>query len=346
MAFDWVPFLRQHHIEYVEEGPSVVRGNIAIHCPLCGASDGSHHMGLLVEGPGRGAWGCWRNGSHRGKSPQKLIQALIGCSYSEASRIAGVKAAVELGDDASLGDEMKKLLGGVDSVDTTIEPIAFPKEFREVHYSGYGRKFIDYLVMKRDYPHDDALNLCARYDLRFVTHGPFAYRLVLPVDMPDVGLVGWTGRSIIKDEKLRYKSLSDKPETAEREGLPCAPVNIKDCVWNWSKLAKNRKHETLVVVEGPLDALRVDYYGRQFGIRSTCLFSKSLSQAQEEILGDLSKRFVHKVVLVDADAQTDAFGLFTRLERFGFSYKLLEDGDPAEMSEGQIKRLRTGATKV
>ena len=95
-----------------------------------------------------------------------------------------------------------------------------------------------------------------------------------------------------------------------------------------------------MVVEGPLDALRVDYFGREYGMRATCLFSKSLSAAQVDWLGTLTDRFRHKVVLVDKDAQTDAFGLYTQLERFGFQYQLLEDaGDPAEMTPQQIKRL-------
>lgn len=337
MTFNWVAFVRQYHIDFVESGPSVVRGHIAVRCPFCGSGDQSHHMGLCVEGDKRGFWGCWRNSSHRGKSPVKLIQALTGVSYAEACRIAGKPAAPELGSDATMGAEMAALLG--DKKEDEQKPsLTFPKQFRPVENVGYGRMFIKYLRDERDYTTPEAEHLCKRYDLRFCTTGPFAYRLVMPVNMPDMGLVGWTGRSIDKDEKLRYKSLSEKAETAEREGLPQAPVNIKDCLFNCEKLARVRA-DVLVAVEGPMDALRLDYFGRDVGVRSTCLFSKSLSQSQEEFLGVLADRYTHKLVLVDADAQTDAFGLYTKLERFGFKYRLLSTGDPAEMTAKQIRRL-------
>lgn len=338
MAFNWVSFLRQYHIEYVEEGPSVVRGNIAVRCPFCGSSDPSQHMGIAVEGDRRGNWGCWRNASHRGKSPVKLIQALIGCGFAEAQRIAGIQAPAEFGSDESMVGALKSLMG-VDQEDKEIEAIEYPKTFRVVSEKGYGRLFFDYLVFQRGYQRDEVAELVERYDLRFCTTGPFAYRLVLPVNMPGVGLVGWTGRSIIKDEDLRYKSLSEKPETAEKEGMPIAPMNIKDCLFNCERLIKNKKADTLVVVEGPLDALRVDYHGRAFGVRATCLFSKSISQAQEDWLGALARSFRHRLVLLDDDASTDAFSLYARLERYGFNYKTLDHGDPAEMTPKQIRLL-------
>lgn len=316
----------------------MVRGNVAIRCPWCGSADPSHHMGIAVEGDRRGNWGCWRNSAHRGKSPVKLIQALIGCSFNEAKRIAGVKAASEFGSDSDVLGDLQTMLGdGPEQKE--IEPIKWPKEFKRLETpNAYTKQFIHYLVTKRGYETDEAWDLCRVYSLRYAVHGAFAYRLIIPLRMPQ-GLVGWTGRTISDDENLRYKSLSEKPETAERERMPCAPMNIKDCVWNYRNLLKDTFSEMLVVVEGPLDALRVDYFGRPFGIRSTCLFSKSVTAAQEDLLASLARMFKKKVLLLDDDASTDAFGIYTQLERHGFTYRTLADGDPAELSPRQVKAL-------
>jgi len=350
MTFEWVKFLRQHHIPYVEEGPSIVRGNVAIHCPFCGGADPSQHMGLLVDGPKRGRWGCWRNSAHRGNKPHNLIMALLGCSYSQAATLVGDKGPTDMGDDKDVSAHLKQLFAEPEEGSSVIEPLDWPANIRRLDRpSAYADQFIRYLTAKRGYTKDEAWVLARVYSLRYAVRGPFAYRLIIPVRMKE-GLVGWTGRTILTEEKLRYMSLTDKAQKAKELGLVAAPMNIKSTLWNYRNLLKNTQlefpHEVLVVVEGPLDALRVDYFGRPYGVRATCLFSKSLSVAQEALLGTLADRFTHKLILVDADAQTDAFPLWTRLERYGFQYHLLAEGDPAEMSADQIKGLRRVAARV
>jgi hypothetical protein len=341
MSFDWPRFLNSHHIEYVERGPNVAKGNINVRCPWCSDGDPSHHLGISLNGVG---YGCWRNSTHRGKAPQRLVQALLKCSMAEASRIVGRPPAAVFGADESLGEDLAALLGNPAREPHELPPLDFPEEIRPITHKGFGVSFLRYLET-RHYTPAEAQDLCHEYALRFAVSGPFAYRLVIPVEMPG-GLANWTGRSVSTNAKIRYKSLSSDPDKAKAERLPVARANVKDCLFNLPSLLYNGG-ECLAVTEGPFDALRVDYFGKEIGLRATCLFSKTISKAQEEWLGDLSPRFKRRILVVDGDAQVDAFLLYQQLERFGFSYKLLNaKEDPAELSPRRVRALAGLANHV
>lgn len=333
---DWVRFFDQHSIDYITKGSSVARGNVAIHCPWCGDADQGYHLGIHLGGKG---WGCWRNRAHRGKSATRLIQILLQCSYPEARRLAGERDAVVLESDETFGDRVKALVAKSVSGVPDRRSIRYPKEFKPVVDHGMGAMFVDYL-MDRGYSARQALEVSRLYDLQYAVRGPFRYRLIIPVFM-DSGLVNWTGRSIYQDAKVRYRTLSADPDKAREDGLPTAVTSIEQTLFNYGQLMDDSA-EALVVVEGPLDAIRVDYLGAPLGIRGTCLFGTgNLSEHQISLLDSLVPQYRRRILLLDPDALMTQIGMTSRLEYLGFESRQVPPGveDPARMSRADLEQI-------
>src|SRR4051812_24179027 len=109
MSFDWKSFLDNYAIESIDRGPGTAKGNVYVRCPFCAVSnDPFLRMGISMRGRG---WGCWRDTSHRGKAPHRLVQALLGCTVQEAARIVG-DSGEELPpvDDSSFADHVAAMM--------------------------------------------------------------------------------------------------------------------------------------------------------------------------------------------------------------------------------------------
>ena len=65
---------------------------------------------------------------------------------------------------------------------------------------------------------------------------------------------------------------------------------------------------SLYVLEGPFDALKIDFYGQEFGIRATCLFTANITDAQKELLERLSD-YYDLYILNDEGAFTNALDI-------------------------------------
>lgn len=332
---EWVRFLTMNGIDFVESGPNVARGNVNIRCPFCGEDDQSHHLGISLNGRG---WGCWRDRSHRGIKAQRLIQALIHCSYEEASRLVGDANAVALVGDAGFGAHVAQLLSPKPEPEEE-RTLSFTPELRPLKDEGLGQMFIGYLA-KRGYTRREATQLAAYYGLRYATTGIFRGRLIVPILMED-GLANWTGRAISRDAFVRYRTLSTDPEKAKADNLPLARIAVDRTVLNYGPLLGNPSGDTLVVCEGPMDALRVDWLGRDNGVRATCLFGKNLSPSQLQLLENLAERFERMVLLLDNDASMDTIQMMDRLGYLRFSLMFVPPGvkDPAELNIDQFNRL-------
>lgn len=334
VEFNWQRFLDSRRIEFVTKGASVARGNVAIHCPFCGDADQGHHMGVSLRGKG---WGCWRSTNHRGRRPHRLIQALIGCGYLEAAAIVGD------GDDVlGQSDGLTSMLAGLGPAERAAEPkggLTYPEEVRPLQDAGMGRMFIDYLTT-RLYGRAEAQNLARTYDLRYCVRGAFNRRLIVPVVLPQ-GLVNWTGRAITSSARLRYRTLSTDPEKAEHDDVPQAVMSIERTLWNMADLLNDAEANTLVVCEGPFDAIRCDWLGYSEGIRATCLFGKNISPEQVELLDILSDYYERRILLLDRDASLDQLMMQSRLEYLGFEFKTVPRGfkDPAEFELADLLGL-------
>lgn len=166
------------------------------------------------------------------------------------------------------------------------------------------RPGVQYLV-SRGFAYEELPELVALYDLHYAYSGDYSGRVVVPVYMHNK-LVGVTGRAVFK-ASLRYKN------SRKEEG----PVNIYESLANFDSILEEDVPEALVVVEGPFDMIKVDFYGRKYGIRSTCLFTKHIGKQQEDFLYELISYSKKTIILLDDDAFAESLLYAGRLSHFG-----------------------------
>lgn len=326
MQFDWIRFLQHHRIEYVTSGSNVAAGNIAVHCPYCGSTDPSYHMGVSLKGYG---FGCWRNKTHRGKDPARLIAALLSISLVQARSMIG-STTVNV-SDLSLQDRVASLLKP-NNAPTVETELTFPSEIKRLDWANRKpRMFFDYLYT-RGYTEDEAQVACQKFGLRYALTGDFAYRIIFPIRNADNELVSWTGRAIASDQSVRYKTLST------RHGAIKARGSITDYLLREHHLIGGR---ILVVCEGPFDAMRIETVCNDDDVAATCLFTKTASENQIAKLAQLSKNFRDKFLLLDQDAELSSLSVLERLRNYGYSNIHLpkQFKDPAETPNDVLRQL-------
>lgn len=336
--FDWVRFFDQYGIEYVTSGPNVGRNHVVVHCPFCGLDDPSHHMSIHLGGAG---WRCWRNPhNHKGKSPIRLISALISCSYEEAARISGAPASLP-NDFLS---EIQSNLSRKTDRKRNNRKLKLPSEFRpflphskSLHKPSV-KPFVRYLT-NRGFDRADVLDFTNYFDVWYCTRGPYKDRVIFPV-RKDRKLVTWTGRSRYRTAMIRYKTLSDDPEISAEEGMPAAVGPITDYLLWWDELLDSDAH-TIHVVEGPMDALKIRVLGYGHGITATCLFTSTATELQIELLHQLLPRFKRRFITLDQgmlhlslELQNRLAGMDTKL---GTLPKFVDD--PGELNEAQLLKI-------
>ncbi len=120
-----------------------------------------------------------------------------------------------------------------------------------------------------------------RYDLRYAPEGRWARRLLLPLrEAGDV--ISWTGRAVRENVSPKYLM-----QSVENPGLLYVP-------------SAARAH-TMVVVEGPLDALKVAAGVEGMGIMAVALVGKSLGPSKLWRLHKLSEGCARCLVALDSD---------------------------------------------
>lgn len=332
---DWIAFLDRYGVEYVTSGPNVSRGNINIHCPMCGDGDPSHHLGISLEGAG---WGCWRDPDHRGKSAAKLIRILINCSWDQAYRIAGER--LRASSDLQSRVEMLRKKEQQDS--TNLRSLKLPDTFlpfRDI----YSFKLYRSYLRARRYTEKQINRMTDVYGLRYCTKGGFKGRIIFPV-YHENELMTWTGRTIYPSEELRYKTLTTEEDRAKILGLLPALGNIKDYLLWYDDLLSD-DCETIVIVEGPFDALRVRVLGERFGVTATCFFTSAPSARQVELLHIVLRKYKRGVLLLDQGTLSKS----TRISRefrhqfsgAGVEIMTLPKGvkDPGDLTKNQFTKL-------
>lgn len=293
MAFDWVSFFSSYRVSFSERGPNTSRDNVVVHCPFCGPKDSGRHMSINLSGKG---WRCFRDNSHRGKNPARLVAALASLPIDRANALVG--NAIFIPDDFL--DRVKGLVGPA-KVEEEEEPegLAMPKDFRAfVPDLPSARPYERYLREERGFTLPQIYRLTQRYDLRYCVRGPFRNRIIFPV-LFERRLVSWTGRSIDPNAELRYRSLSRDRERAMEEGLAPSIGAISDYVLWYDRLMRSNA-DILVLNEGPFDALKVDVLGRRHGISATCFFTSRPTEPQLLLLQDLATKFRRRIVMLDA----------------------------------------------
>jgi hypothetical protein len=278
---DWIQLLESHDIPYVTMGPNTKRGEVSVKCPLCGDEDPSEHMGISLTSEN---WGCYRNAEHRGKRPHWLIRQLLGCSLAQARHLV---AAYSVADPDGLDDALASLTAPAAMPKADNGPLRLPSEFQPIVNSGARARYWEYLK-KRGFDPVGALTF--KYNLMCATTGRWKDRIIFPL-LQDGKLIGWTGRAFAaKPQKaLRYLSSSDAVKKT---------ILFEDALFQSSG-------PFLFLVEGPFDALKLDYYG-EGTVHATCGFGTSLSIDQIAIIDQLRNRFDRLVVSFDRGAEAQA----------------------------------------
>lgn len=290
MIFNWLNFLNQQNIEYATSGANVGRNNVVVHCPFCGSGDPSKHLGINLE---TGAWGCLRNSQHRGRAPKRLVMGLLGITSAQADAYVEnrqFKGQGELKDVRARLDqkeEIKQVSG---------KGIEFLDSFSEIDNRESKKRFINYLVSRG---FDQPNILVRNYGLMCCLTGEWKDRIIFPVwQVANKKLVGWTGRTIGYNQAIRYRA---HPAGSE----------IKQHVFNGSKCGEGN---ILVITEGPIDALKIDFYGRVMGVHSVATMGTQVTDAQCWILGHLAIGYDQVLILFDDGALGQALQLKDRLD--------------------------------
>lgn len=327
---DWPNFLTANHITFVERGRNVSRGNIAIKCPFC-PDDPSEHCNISLTGRG---FFCLRNRAHSG-GEARLVQAIMRCSYEQA--LAIVQGGKVLPDDWF---ERVMALANPTTELAVVPPIKLPKEFVPIYPERIThRPFWNYLKLKRRYTDKQIDRMWKLWDICIATKGPFHGRVIFPVYFEE-RLVTWTGRTISPNVELRYKTLSDDPDKAAESKLPCALGPISNYLLYWDHII-DCDADTIILCEGPFDALRIMHLGWTSGIVATCFFTAQPGPNQVDLLHELLPNYRHRYLLLDEGTVGTSMRVADSLASLGVERLELPMGikDPDLLSVEALHRL-------
>lgn len=325
---NWENICRQLHISYEATSDSLARGYINIKCPMCGDSDTGHHMGLHKSG----RWSCFRDSvGHKGRDPKRIISLISGLDHGSAAELL-------LGSSTSLEDFEEEASTFMSLDEDKSGPswnLTFPPEIKKlISPKGRARMYWKYMLGRGFKNSDEVSDVCNRYNIHYCDRGQWGGRIILPVYL-DNKLVSWTGRSVYEDAEFRYKHLSNKPEHSPR-GL----INTKDTLYNYDNATKSGAH-MCVLVEGPFDAIKIDFYGYHRGIVSVAGFGNRVGDSQLELLSTLGEQVNEFVICGDENAESNVMDMLAATRDLDtFSIPLPDGvGDPGELTRGQVVTL-------
>lgn len=323
IRFDWREFCRREHVQFVESGPNTARGNISIRCPFCGNADPSQHMGLSLN-LREPYWGCLRNGSHAGRNPAYLIARLLGIAYKTAvDMVSGGGTPIDEYETA-----VNALKDGPEPPPVNAAPksaLVFPPEFKRLLPHAFkAERFIWYLANTRGFG-EDAPQIALTWNLHYALTGDQTYRIIFPVQGKNGKILGWTGRSIAETPEVRYLTM---------------PGMGKDVIYGYpNHMRRNRR--VLIIVEGPMDALKLNAFGGK-NIHAIATMGTSFTDGQTLTMLGILPWFDKTVIVGDETAIGEALMLSDQLSTFAgrlIPAIRLPEGykDPGEMTKASIK---------
>jgi hypothetical protein len=187
------------------------------------------------------AYYCFRDNRHRGVNPVTLVMAVCDIGRDEATRL--LNSHLDLTDAA------------------TVKPVVPEKmllAWDRFHSATESRKCVNFLY-DRGFP--NPMSDIVHYDLRFAEEGEWVNRLLMPITVGGK-IISWTGRAL-------SGTLTPKYRTQSAPGFPViyAP--------DQTKLGK-----VAIIVEGPLDALKIASASRSFPWLPVALCGKQLNSAK------------------------------------------------------------------
>jgi DNA primase len=257
---------------------------------------------------------CFRRPQHAGKNLVALLVKL-GADRSEAIRLHNKHLTSKPIDRSE--QEVKPALAQLAAWEA-FAPAA-----------DYDRP-LDYLASRG---FDDPEMVANRYDIRYDPKGKdhkgrFRFRVLLPIKERGA-VVAWTGRGINKDAMPKYLT-----ESSGREGLVYQP--------------RAHRH-TLIICEGPLDALKLAVAGERMPMSAVALTGKQLNDDRLAHLLDGADEVAQVLLCLDQDtAIWEASRMLAELTaafrgRVVRRIKLPEDfKDPGEMALPQANSWLKG----
>ena len=313
-GFDWLAFLRGVNVDH-EIGPkaNVRAGHVGIDCLLCGDDTKKHFSIELESGRIRG---CWRDRSHW-IGPTELVSRLARVTHSEAKRILETQ---DVPVDVSTGDLQAQLDQVGVRERSRLPAVEWPREMKPFtpRPSLQEGRFHAYLE-RRGF--SDAHGVASMYGLRWCFRGRWTNRIAFPLLDDDGNLVGWSARAITPS-KRRY--------LVEPSGDAGGAL-----LWG---VDPSMEGGTLIVCEGPFDALKIDYYAGRRPVYAVALLTNGAGPAKVARLARLADRFDRLVILLDRGAEGPALDLRDALQIIRPEVRFVPEGakDPGEMTPDQI----------
>lgn len=285
---DWRELLHDNNIEFIERGPNVRRGELNIQCPLCRSADPSYHMGI---NPDTGWWSCWRNRhEHSGKSPVRLLMHMLRISYESALELAGLSPDyVDPDGFGALAIRVRRDgIGAAAPPDVEQRaPLELDRDFQPLNNVERAWRYMH----GRGFTNPGRLT--DEYGVYAAMHGDQRHRVVFTYVVLGA-LMTWSGRTVGNSE-VRYRDLELKRPDGVRGQVAIA--GPKKVLYNHDATIEGGNW--LFVVEGPVDTLKLDYYGKTYGCRAVGLSTNSISDEQLFQLEAAAERFKHVGVMMD-----------------------------------------------
>jgi hypothetical protein len=292
-------------------------------------------------------WGCWRDQSHRGRSPVYLVQAFLSCEKRAAVEVCKKYCkdiAVEHGAIRARLDKVAKESGVRKRQERAeIDDAMAPQDtFPATKNPRAAAPAITYL-RQRGFDVQTEL-VCRRYNVRYASKGKSSGRVWFPVRSGG-GVKGYVGRTVV-GHKARYYAHpgGEALKTAVWNYDRCfdaadqkAGVTAGRFTGNKTVLSDPPPGKVLIICEGILDAMKLDFYGSPYGVRAVALLGLSLGKEKQVMLALLARKYPKVYICLDAEAQRHAYEMESRLALARARVLPLPDGveDPGAMTPKQ-----------
>lgn len=260
-----VYFLTRNRVDYGVEGTENVGKHwIGVNCPYCD-SDTGHHMGIKYGKSPRAS--CWRSSTHN-TSVEKALSSLTGVPVSQI--------VLEL-EESAYYDELNMQLNAIMEKDQSIQEVEWPTGVHPLSQD-MGEEYSSYLSKRGWGPiHYGYLSSVGVHVGKF--------RIWFPITVLGHTL-GYTGRAIAKNPKLRYYHKGVK-----RLGFADVPPDA----------------EKVLVVEGFFDALPINFWYEATKVWAVCITGLDPNLELANQLQSLSYKYTGKIYsLLDTGTDTQA----------------------------------------
>ena len=293
--------------------------NIEIHCPYCGASDRSKHLGLHCTST---RYGCWKGkGAHSGRNPSKLLQVLLNISPEEALTVAmnyfeisDYDWTIESGRNCLLKSiQIPDVPVGFKSFTTTSESYDALSKVEKNTQAVFGAYLVD-----RGFPLRFVVD---RFNLKYAVEGDYMGRVIIPICW-NKNMLSWTGRAITDNLVPRYKACNTSAYAPDMFLLDSDNLT---------------GGKALLVCEGAFDAMKVTSCLIN-GVHGTSLFGKSISAQQINLLMAWAEIYETIYICLDRGEMKDSLRLKNMLDGYIPNVKTLFS-DRKDFGETPIPEL-------